>query len=63
MRTHLPVLDNLARRRKMGIEVWIEEQKTFWNDNQDKCENTIEYGAAGRIRTGEPLRERIAHQR
>lgn len=43
MRTHLPVLDNLARRRKIGIEAWIKEQQTYWKDNQVKFDEWISF--------------------
>jgi hypothetical protein len=41
MRTHLPVLYNLARRKKIGIKAWIREQQTYWNENQDKFHEWI----------------------
>ena len=43
MRTHLLVLDNLARRRKMGIEAWTKEQKTYWKNNQTKFDEWISF--------------------
>ena len=40
-RTHLPVLDNLTRRRKIGIDAWIEEQRKYWKENPTKFERWI----------------------
>ena len=31
-RTHLPALENLRRRKRIGTEKWIEEQKAYWSD-------------------------------
>ena len=31
-RTHLPALENLRRRKMIGTDKWIEEQKTYWSD-------------------------------
>jgi len=39
-RTHLPVLENLRRRKKIGTEKWIEEQKQFWS-KQKRLEREI----------------------
>ena len=33
-RTHLPVLDNLRRIRKIGVDVWLEEQADYWADER-----------------------------
>jgi hypothetical protein len=43
MRTHLPVLDNLARRRKIGIEAWIKEQRKYWKENPTKLDEWISF--------------------
>jgi len=41
MRTHLPVIDNLARRRKIGIKAWIKEQQKYWKENQTRFDEWI----------------------
>ena len=29
-RTHLPVLENLRRMRRIGVEAWLDEQEAYW---------------------------------
>lgn len=31
-RSHLPVIENLRRIRKIGAEAWLEEQRSYWDD-------------------------------
>jgi hypothetical protein len=31
-RTHLPVLENLRRIRRIGTEAWLDEQEAYWAD-------------------------------
>jgi hypothetical protein len=31
-RTHLPVIENLRRRKAIGNEKWLQEQKEYWSD-------------------------------
>jgi len=47
---HLPVIENLKRRRTVGMERWLEEQKRFWENEwyrrawlwlQRKCEEQL----------------------
>ena len=33
-RTHLPVLENLRRIRRIGVEAWLDEQETYWTDQR-----------------------------
>ncbi len=33
-RTHLPVLENLRRIRRIGVETWLDEQETYWTDQR-----------------------------
>jgi anaerobic selenocysteine-containing dehydrogenase len=33
-RTHLPALDNLRRRKAIGTEKWLQEQKQYWSDEK-----------------------------
>jgi hypothetical protein len=34
-RTHAPCIENLRRRKAIGSEAWIEEQRAYWSD-EDK---------------------------
>jgi len=34
---HLPVLENLERRKTIGIRKWLEEQEKFWENNWYRC--------------------------
>lgn len=43
MRTHLPVIQNLIRRRKIGVEAWLKEQDEYWRKNPDKFREWIEF--------------------
>jgi hypothetical protein len=47
---HLPVIENLRRRKKVGIEKWLNEQKENWTNEwylqrwlwfQKECENRL----------------------
>ncbi len=29
---HLPVLENLRRIRRIGLEAWLDEQEAYWAD-------------------------------
>ena len=29
-RTHLPILENLRRRQRIGVEAWLDEQVAYW---------------------------------
>lgn len=31
-RSHLPVLENLRRIRRVGVEAWLDEQEAYWAD-------------------------------
>ena len=33
-RTHLPVLENLRRIQKIGLEAWMDEQREYWKDRK-----------------------------
>jgi hypothetical protein len=33
-RTHLPVLDNLRRIQKIGLDAWLQEQANYWADER-----------------------------
>ena len=33
-RSHLPVLENLRRNRRIGVEAWIDEQEAYWADRR-----------------------------
>jgi hypothetical protein len=33
-RTHLPVLENLRRIQRTGVEAWLDEQEAYWADQQ-----------------------------
>jgi hypothetical protein len=33
-RTHLPVLENLRRIQRIGVEAWLDEQKAYWADRR-----------------------------
>ena len=33
-RTHLPILENLRRRRRIGVEGWLDEQAAYWADQR-----------------------------
>lgn len=48
---HLPVIENLKRRQKIGLEKWLEEQRQFWKNDwyrrawlwfQKECEERLE---------------------
>lgn len=43
MRTHLPVLDNLARRKEIGIEAWIKEQRKYWKENPARFDEWVSF--------------------
>jgi hypothetical protein len=34
-RTHLPVLENLKRIKKIGYKAWMEEQQIYWSDKRN----------------------------
>jgi hypothetical protein len=47
---HLPVIENLRRRRTVGTEKWLREQQEAWNNEwyrkrwlwfQKECENRL----------------------
>lgn len=31
-RTHLPILENLRRIQRIGVEAWLSEQDAYWAD-------------------------------
>lgn len=33
-RTHLPVLENLRRIQRIGVEAWLDEQEAHWADQK-----------------------------
>ena len=33
-RTHLPILENLRRRQRIGVEAWLDEQEAYWADQR-----------------------------
>ena len=33
-RSHLPVLENLKRIRRIGVEAWLDEQEVYWADQR-----------------------------
>jgi hypothetical protein len=33
-RTHTPCIENLRRQRQIGIEVWLQEQKSYWSNER-----------------------------
>jgi hypothetical protein len=33
-RSHLPVIENLRRIRKIGAEAWLAEQAAYWQDDE-----------------------------
>jgi hypothetical protein len=33
-RTHLPVIENCRRIRRIGLAAWLDEQETFWQDEK-----------------------------
>ena len=35
-KTHLPVIENLKRIKKIGIEQWIKEQRDYWSDPKQR---------------------------
>lgn len=35
-RTHLPCIENLRRQKKIGTESWLLEQKTYWQDEENR---------------------------
>ncbi|MCD4752517.1 MAG: DUF3795 domain-containing protein [Anaerolineaceae bacterium] len=35
-RSHLPVIENLRRIRKIGSEAWLAEQREYWSD-EERC--------------------------
>ena len=51
---HLPVLENLRRRKKVGVAQWLKEQEEAWSSEwylkrwlwlQKKCEEKLEKSA------------------
>ena len=34
-RTHLPAIENLRRIEKIGLDLWLEEQKDFFSDSEE----------------------------
>lgn len=43
MRTHLPVLSNLNRRRKIGIKAWIKEQQNYWETHKTRFDEWVNF--------------------
>jgi hypothetical protein len=43
MKTHLPAINNLERRRKIGVETWLKEQEDYWKNNANKFKEWIEF--------------------
>lgn len=43
-RTHLPCIENLRRRKKIGTQAWIEEQEGYWRDDK-RCRQRAWLGA------------------
>ncbi len=35
-RTHLPAIENLRRRKAIGTERWLQEQKEYWSDQKHR---------------------------
>ena len=33
-RTHLPILENLRRIQRIGVEAWLYEQEAYWADQR-----------------------------
>jgi hypothetical protein len=33
-RSHLPVLENLWRIQRIGVEAWLDEQEAYWTDQR-----------------------------
>ncbi|MBN2047181.1 MAG: DUF3795 domain-containing protein [Anaerolineaceae bacterium] len=47
-RSHLPVIENLRRIRKIGAEAWLAEQAEYWSDDERRLRQEYakaEYGA------------------
>lgn len=57
LRTHLPVLENLRRRKKLGTEKWIKEQEKYWKRNKDRFEEWIKFHRECKAKK---LKEKIA---
>ncbi len=36
-RTHLPALMNLQRRRRLGLARWLQEERAFWQNEDNRC--------------------------
>lgn len=34
-RTHLPCIENLRRRKRIGTDAWIEEREAYWKDEKN----------------------------
>jgi len=43
MKTHSPAINNLERRRKIGVEAWLKEQEDYWKNNVDKFKEWIQF--------------------
>jgi hypothetical protein len=57
MKTHLPVLNNLARRQKIGMEAWVKEQQKYWKENPARFDKWISFhGRCKRKRREAPRR-------
>ena len=64
MRTHLPVLENLARRRKIGVEAWTGEQAKYWEENPAMFDEWIAFHQEckrKRKRLSEKVRKKREH--
>jgi hypothetical protein len=35
-RTHLPVIENCRRIRRIGLDAWLDEQSAYWRDETAK---------------------------
>ena len=47
-RSHLPVIENLRRIQKIGVEDWLAEQREYWSDDERRLRQEYakaEYGA------------------
>jgi hypothetical protein len=47
-RSHLPVIENLRRQQKIGVEAWLAEQAAFWQQTERLQRNhyaSAEYSA------------------
>jgi len=40
-RTHLPVLENLRRIKRIGVKTWLDEQEAYWT-NQRRLERWLQ---------------------